>query len=70
MSMLYLMRSKPQNVYLYKTAFSRRLLRFQTSQAIYDRDVTMQNGVFFNEVSRSNLKTTSYYFTERSFLAA
>ena len=31
----YRMRSKPRNAYLYKTALSRRLLRFQTSQAIY-----------------------------------
>ena len=43
-----LMRNKPQNDDLYKTAFSPRLLRFQTSNAV--AYATMPNGVFLMKV--------------------
>ena len=51
------MRSKAQNAYLYKTALSPRLLRFQTGQG-YVAFVTMRNRFVFDEGSRLNMKTT------------
>ena len=57
--------NKLQNACLCKTALSPRLLRFQTSKAV--AYTTMWNGVFFNEGSRLNMKTTprNYGFLKR-----
>ena len=59
------MRSKLQNACIYKTALGPRLLRFHTSKAV--AYPTMRNGVFFDEGSRLNLKTTprNYGFLKR-----